>query len=499
MKFHYTSSKGSVLLTAMLFSVAMAMAVAGYFAVAIQSAKISNRSVQSIAALNVAETGLEEALWAINQRVAGSTTSFTAAGSIGSFSSYNWSTSGSEAIGTFNLTSASLGQNASGVVKVYVQNYDGAAAAPTIVSHAIVTLGDGSSVNRWIKVRLDKRSYFAMGLVAKESLKFNGTNPSVDSWNSGWSSTSTGGSIIGYSSSAAHDYGTIGAVEVTSTITVQNADIWGYASVGGSSASAISVGPQGRVGPYGTALGTKDPSHINTNFTANLDPVAQPDGSPTMEITDNMTLNGDTSSDTSVYTTYYVSDVALTNKTLTINGRVKLVITASAGQSAIDIGGGSGALNVNSMTKTTSGSWIDNGTRLQIYTAGDIKIAGNGVSNGATDSSTGQFISGIPAALQIYGTSTSTTLQSIDIKGNGTLSGVVYAPNADVAISGGGSGSENTDVYGSIVGDKITVSGNTAFHYDEALGSFGGGNPYGIVEWRELTSATDRDAYSSKI
>ena len=97
-----------------------------------------------------------------------------------------------------------------------------------------------------------------------------------------------------------------------------------------------------------------------------------------------------------------------------------------------------------------------------------------------------------PANFQIWGTSTSTTSdQRIDIKGNGVLSGVVYAPNGDVGIVGNG------DVMGSMVAERIRVTGNATFHYDESLANFGSGNPYRVSRWRELTTATDRAAVSS--
>ena len=70
---------------------------------------------------------------------------------------------------------------------------------------------------------------------------------------------------------------------------------------------------------------------------------------------------------------------------------------------------------------------------------------------------------------------------------------MVYAPSADVTIAG------DTDVSGSIVANNITVSGNSHFHYDESLGDFGGGNPFRVSSWQELTSATARSPYASAL
>ena len=43
---------------------------------------------------------------------------------------------------------------------------------------------------------------------------------------------------------------------------------------------------------------------------------------------------------------------------------------------------------------------------------------------------------------------------------------------------------------------KITLTGNANFHYDESLGNFGGGNPFRVSKWKELTTQADRDHYN---
>jgi hypothetical protein len=107
--------------------------------------------------------------------------------------------------------------------------------------------------------------------------------------------------------------------------------------------------------------------------------------------------------------------------------------------------------------------------------------------NGGTTAATANN----PINLQIYGTAPiSGTKQDYQIAGNGALSAVVYAPNASVKINGNG------DVMGSVVANDITVVGNALFHYDESLANFGGGNPYRVAQWTELTNAAARNAVS---
>jgi hypothetical protein len=97
-----------------------------------------------------------------------------------------------------------------------------------------------------------------------------------------------------------------------------------------------------------------------------------------------------------------------------------------------------------------------------------------------------------PINLQIWGTKTS-GVQDIHIAGNGVLSAVVYAPQGSVTINGNG------DVMGSVVANDITLTGNALFHYDESLADFGGGNPFRVSIWKELTTASQRNAYATAL
>lgn len=120
-----------------------------------------------------------------------------------------------------------------------------------------------------------------------------------------------------------------------------------------------------------------------------------------------------------------------------------------------------------------------------MYASCDVSIAGRGIAN-ANDPMNFQFWSTKAAG--------SAGSQSVSFSGNGQLSAVVYAPNADVSMNGGGS---SGSVYGAVVADTINVTGGSAFHYDEALSDMTDGNPCGIAGSTELTSSADRSLYSS--
>lgn len=449
-------SRGSLMIVALLICAIIGISLASFIQLGRTGLNISNRAFYNNAGINLAETGLEEAMWSVNKQMSDASAAWA-----------NWNPSGVNT--TRKWTGFTFDQNTTGIVRVYINNYNGGGGNPKLVARATITPTTGAPIEKWIEVTLRKRSKFANGLVAKERIKFNGNN-SVDSWNSDPDMNPLTPAIP-YSPAVKHDNGSVGSVSVsTDAITVGNADIWGFAATGGS---LPDVGPNGLVGPFGTANGTMDSSRVSTDFSANFDPVFAPGATYTSlggNVNTAITLPrvGDVAAADGKY--YYTANqVNLNNEALRITGKVVLQLTNSS--SSIDIGGGNGELAVAAT-----------GASLELYAAGDVKIAGKGIAN-----------AGQPINLQIWGTKTSST-QNIDITGNGVLSAVVYAPMGSVKIAGGGSSGE---IMGSIVANDITVSGaSTGFHYDESLADFGGGNPYGITKWKELVSASDRGAYS---
>lgn len=463
----FQSERGSLLIVSMIMCAVIGISIASYIRLGVQSQKISNRALYNNGAINLAERGMEEAMYSINKMVSDPTYTWT-----------GWTVVNSGADAQRKWTGYTFDQNATGVLRVYVEHYEGA-VAPVVIARSTVTLGGAPSapIEKWIKVVLAMTSKFANGLVAKNRITFSGNNASVDSWNSD-PDNNPATAAIKYSSAVKDDNGSVGSVSVSvNSISVNNADIWGYVATGGSPAS---VGSNGLVGPWGTTAGTIAPGHSSTDFTASFDNISAPTTfsyTPIAAISGATTLPG--TAPVAADGKYYIEvpSVSFNNATLAVDPDKKVVlkITAAAGSDAIKIGGGSGAINIGS------------GGQLIVYTAGNIQVAGNGVMNGGTSTSTANQ----PINFQIWGTATSGT-QSIDIAGNGVLSGIVYAPFGSVKINGNG------DVCGSIVANDITVVGNAAFHYDESLGNFGG-NPFRVAAWSELTSATDRNSYSGKL
>src|SRR5581483_11988794 len=60
------SIRGSVLLTVMLFSLALAIFLTSYIQISLNALKLSQRSFYANAAMNLVDLGLEQAMWSAN-------------------------------------------------------------------------------------------------------------------------------------------------------------------------------------------------------------------------------------------------------------------------------------------------------------------------------------------------------------------------------------------------------------------------------------------------
>ena len=100
------------------------------------------------------------------------------------------------------------------------------------------------------------------------------------------------------------------------------------------------------------------------------------------------------------------------------------------------------------------GGLTNNAGSLTIYMASSsFSIGGSGGIDG-----------GRAANLAFYGLPTCTT---ISFSGNGGFTGTLYANNASLTLSGGGSSSY--DIVGSIIAKSVTFNGHFMFHFDEDL------------------------------
>ncbi len=161
------SRRGSVLLVAIFLTAGVAIALGSYLRLATQATRLSQRTLFAGAAMNVAESGLEEAMWSANKSRTDAATAWT-----------GWTLEDGGAKRTFDYGTLSGGGHSQ--VKVYVSDTslgDGA----FVISRGIVTPSIGEPVERWVRIQLKKRSPFANGTVGNTINLSKATFDSYDS------------------------------------------------------------------------------------------------------------------------------------------------------------------------------------------------------------------------------------------------------------------------------------------------------------------------------
>ena len=121
------------------------------------------------------------------------------------------------------------------------------------------------------------------------------------------------------------------------------------------------------------------------------------------------------------------------------------------------------------------------------YTTADTTIPGLTIYAGGTSAaiSGNQYInpSGFAGSLLIY---CAPTVTSFTLNGNGQFTGVLVAPNANLAMNGGGSSDE--DFSGSLMVNNVSLNGHFNFHWDEALAKLNApiDARYLVKSWNEI-------------
>jgi len=109
---------------------------------------------------------------------------------------------------------------------------------------------------------------------------------------------------------------------------------------------------------------------------------------------------------------------------------------------------------------------------ISVYAGGtSVTVGGNGVLN--PSGFAGNFI--------LY---CAPSVTDFTLNGNGEFTGVVVAPNADVAMNGGGNSDQ--DFIGSLMANSIRLNGHFKFHYDEALSRMPANGRFLITAWDEI-------------
>jgi hypothetical protein len=451
----------------MLFCVVIAIALTGYLRVAHNSYTMADRAFLNTTALTLAEQGLEEGLESFNQL---DTAASPAAAWTG------WTING--AVATRKYTNLAFDNGATGTLQIYVTDHNPVAGtAPKLVAKATLLPASGLGLSRMIEITLRRRTVFAVGLIARQNITFS-TNTVVSSWDSD-PDNNPSTAPIGYSAAVKTANAFVGTISTANgAINTGAGDIYGRIGTGGGTVTHSS-GAILTTSPTGTGWNN---GLVNVPFVSNLDTPVAPAlpaavNSITSTISSGVSLPraGDAVAADGKYYYNFAAGAAISiagNNTLTVADNVVLYLQSHATTNALAISG-------NAKIQIAAAG------KLTIYTDGNISAGGNGMANANANAT----------SCLIYGTNNGSG-QTISMNGNATTIAAINAPNADFSITGNG------EVWGSIIARNVTLNGNAAFRYDEALLDYanttGTGNPWGIAKWRELTLVAERAAYTSQ-
>jgi hypothetical protein len=423
------TERGSMLLTAMLFAIALAVVLGSYLTLSRTTLKVAHRSYFANDATNLTEAGLEEALYRFNLMGTGTAPATAWTG---------WTISGNNA--SFTLPTFNRDQNAIGIVKVYVIGYNGSTAAPMIIAQATITpFYGGAPVMKTVQLALKYDFTPHYGLVALSGLTLNNTT-FADSFNSNPSNSPTGPWAA---------YPGTGATSRNTTVVLA-----------GSVTVATALGIKGDL-KLGTGVATpagKYTGTLTTGYSAAFPlPVYPTAGSVSQSynlaatIPATLPRGGDLPAADGRYY-YFCSGATIGTVAITAGKNVTIVGTTTGMSTGLTIGSlGSCIIYMDKPVVLASGKTIN-----------DTNWAG---------------------ALQIY---TNTAVAST-FANNSRITACLYMPLAALTATGAGASSTLT---GYFVAKTITASNAQAFHFDEALLSTG--NIWKPAGWLELQSAADK-------
>ncbi|HEY5551627.1 MAG TPA: hypothetical protein VIK52_07055 [Opitutaceae bacterium] len=479
-------NNGSVVIVAMTLAIALAMLAGGYISLTTQSMRHTQRTFHLNTAFNLAESGAEYAVWCLKNTWTLPTNAWTGTASTMSYS------------GSVDSPIFTDAQGNKAFFKVRVTAAD--TPNPTVVAEGIVVPPTGAPVSKQIRVRLSNGGLFANGLVAKDRLTLNGGE--IDSYRS-----SLGDPVAsprGYEITVASTAIEIGDISLGSA-----ADIYGSVAIGAGSQSGFVSTIQGQIIGPETSPGDDgviqqggnlvDTNRIAYDYTQDFPDVTVPpvDAGTIVETalpaanSQSIIIVGNEDGTPTVR--YQLTSVSIPNgTTLMVVGPVEFDVSTNfsvAGNAALVVLDGTTTVSTKVGSVWTHTDYTGTGT-AKLYVGGNISISGNGSINAPYK----------PAALQVYGTLTQADYaagarQSINVGGNGDLTGAIYAPNADIVMNGGGSSGY---IAGAAVGRSVRVNGTGyRFRYDKDLEDLTVLKNYRVTGWAELNYAIDRVSFGS--
>jgi hypothetical protein len=437
-------SDGSALAGATVASAVLSIMIAGFLSYMSNEYKLNVRSHVWNQGLHLAEAAVEIGFAELNNQYF--------KGSNGFQSARGWLDQGG---GSYSKTVNNFTDTRGNVLGDLIVNVSGVgSSAPKIFGVGITSGNTTQTLSRALAVVVLPSSRYPVGLMSRDRLDLNGNNIYTDSFDSTDPTKSTAGQ---YDSIKKQSNGDVASNDVLiNSVNIGNAEVYGRVSTGRG--GTVAMGPNGSVGPTfvqsdraTTVIDGENKGWIRHDFDVDVPDATLPAGAtswPSLgSINSTTTINdGD----------WRVSGINLTStRVLTIQGNVRMYVTGN-----VSIGGS--ASIVISTNPPNS--------RLEIYVAGSVSVAGNGVVNNTNIASNNQWF-GLPS-------STSWT-----VGGNGQWVGTMYAPQASLRVNGGG---VTGDMSGAIVAYRIDLDGTVRFHYDESLSFTDSGAGYLVGSWQAL-------------
>lgn len=435
----------------MAFSAVIAITLAGYIALSYESYQHSSRLLQLTRTKRLAESGLEEALWALNNS---------------DWSTQTWTVSGTDIACT--LPTVGIGEGAQGTVAITIHNYT-SPSSPTIASTATVDLPAGGQLVRTLTATTKAAPLFVNALASAYGNNGSITLTSgtlVDSWNSNPSGDGT--TFVPYSTPGSYNTAAnCAAIVAAPNIALGSATVYGYAVTFGNS---ITTSFNAKVKGPTTASSTKiDKNRVGKSAFVPAFAVAVP---ASYTVTGNLDGSNQTIGTPNGGTEYWSSptDLVLNGTTLTVQGPVVIIVHGSLS-----------LYNAAKIVINATGR-----SRAEIFVSSDVAIGINPHASTAWLDN----LSSLPRNLVIYSTSTASTRQ-FNYYSTQSFCGVLYsAAPAPIVFDTG----TNNAITGAVfANENITVvSGSRPqFHYDTYLQSLdktwfkGITTPYLVVQVSE--------------
>ena len=431
--------RGSVLIASMIIALVIAALCGSYLALVSTEYRQARQSFQFNAATDLAEAGIEEALWSLLKN---NTTAWTSDGT----SLYRVVHSAQNAL---ELGGASRGQ-----LRVRIDRGSGTS---TITSEARITHPSLPTLRKQLRVVVKQGSSIYAGVTVKENVIFN-NRPAMDSYDS----------ALGIYNATTNRGDKDSLVSLAGSIQLNDAKVWGRIAVGSSTSSGVQAPMNGGWLRNSESVGTPtfDTNAVTTGVKMDwpatpAPPVITATGGQYLHVTQNTTITlGSSASTTPTY--YYFTDNGGTlslseNTVLQVNGPVVLVVQRG--------------LNISGYAKILMAA--NPNAKLTVYASENINISGTLTLNDKPESQ----------RLMIYGCGAGG--QNIAIGGNVAFTGIFHGPDWNVNLNSGANWS------GAMLARYVNFSNSPGFHYDTALA--GSGSGVQVQSWQILREASRRD------